>query len=362
MGTAATQDGKRSWSGLRRSITVAAAVTAIGVLAACSSPEPSGSDDEGFGKAGIALSWIKNYEFAGYFVADKNGYYDDSGFDEVDIIAGGGETNSWDTVLANNAMFGLASDLLGVSTAIKQGADLVVVGAQYVDSPVGIVSLEGNPIRSLDDMKGKTFGVDSGGMAVVTALLKANDLPADYVSFESVPNGIEPLMGGQVDALVGFLTNYPVAVAEAGGSPVVLTYSEAGFPQVGDAIVVTRDTLENHRDELKALLTAAIRGWNDALADEDLVVDVAMEYGAGNDLQESLQRASAGVQPSFMITEDTAENGLFTITDELAAGSITSLEALGVEIGEDELFDLSLLEEIYEENPDLIPGFEVPAK
>ena len=243
----------------RRILAAAAALAAAALtLSACATSTPEPTTDEGFGEAGIALSWIKNYEFAGYFAADKNGYYTDEGFSSVNIIAGGGESNSWDTVLSGNALIGLASDLLGPSTAIQQGADLVVIGAQFVESPVGIVSLSGNPISSVDDLVGKTFGVDSGGLAIVQAILAANDLPADSVTFASVPNGIEPLMDGTVDAIIGFLTNYPIAVAEAGGDPVVLTLSEAGFSQVGDAVVVTRDSLENDREAVKALMIAVI--------------------------------------------------------------------------------------------------------
>lgn len=355
-------DAPAASRGRRRLIAGLAAVAAVGLaLSACSSATPEPTADS-FGEAGIALSWIKNYEFAGYFAADQNGYFTDAGFDSVNLIAGGGETSPWDTVLAGNATIGLASDLLGPASAIQQGADLVIIGAQYVESPVGIVSLAGNPISSVDDLVGKTFGVDAGGLAIIKAILAANGLPEDAVTFESVPNGIDPLMNGSVDALVGFLTNYPIAVADAGGDPVVLTLSDAGFSQVGDAVVTTRANLENHRDEVKALLTAVIRGWNDVLADDSLAVSLALKYGADNDLDPTLQAASAAVQPSFILTKDTVENGIFTITDSLAEKAVASLAGLGITgLTTSDLFDSSLLAEVYAENPDLIPGFTVPA-
>lgn len=335
-------------------------------LAGCSSSSSDtsaapASAEADYGDSGIALSWIKNYEFAGYYLADQNDYYSEEGFNSMNLIAGGGDTNSWDTVLAGNAIFGLASDLLGPSTAINQGADLVVVGAQFVQSPVGIVSLAGNPINTVADIVGKTFGVDNGGKAIIESILTANGYSADDATFESVPDGIDPLMDGTVDALVGFQTNYPVAVKTAGGDPVVLSLSDAGFAQVGDAVVTTRETLENNRDELKAALIASIKGWNDALTDSTALVDAAMEYGADNDLDRSLQESSAALVPSFMLTDDTVKNGIFTISDSLADGSIQSLAALGTDISKDKLFDLSLMQEIYAENPDLIPGFTVPS-
>lgn len=348
---------------LRRLGAVLAGATAIALLAGCASGETETTSDDAasYGDTGIALSWIKNYEFAGYYYADQAGYYTAEGFDSVDIIAGGGTTNPWDTVLAGNADIGLASDLTGITGAINEGAPLKIIGAQFVQSPVGFVSLAGNPIASIDDLAGKTIGVDAGGKLAVEAVLAANGLPADTVTFESVPNGIDPLMNGDVDALIGFLTNYPIAVTEAGGDVVTLSFSDAGYAQFGDAVVVSDDALANDREALKALMVAVIEGWNDALTDGPQgIADIAMEYGGSeNDLDADLQLASAEVLPSFMLTDDTVANGIFTISDDLVGQAVASLGAAGID-ADASMFDTSLLAEVYEEHPELIPGFSVP--
>ncbi|GAA2231381.1 ABC transporter substrate-binding protein [Herbiconiux moechotypicola] len=350
---------------IRRLTAAATGLALAAVLAACSSSAPAATSTasaDGFGDAGIALSWIKNYEFAGYFYADQDGDYTDNGFDSVDIIAGGGTTNSWDSVLAGQATIGLASDLTGVTGAIEDGAPLKIIGAQFVKSPVGFVSLAGNPISSIDDLAGKTIGVDAGGKLAVEAVLRANDLPEDTVTFVSVPNGIDPLMNGDVDALIGFLTNYPLAVEAAGGDAVTLSFSDAGYAQMGDAVVVSTDALENDREAVKALMKSVIEGWNTALTDGPQgIADIAMEYGGSeNDLDPALQLSSATVLPSFMLTDETVANGIFTISSDLADQAVSSLAAAGIDTSADSLFDLSLLQEVYDENPELIPGFEVP--
>ena len=52
-------------------------------------------------------------------------------------------------------------------------------------------------------------------------------------------------------------------------------------------------------------------------------------------------------------TEETEANGLFTISDDLKAQTIKSLEASGWTLTADQLFDTSILDEIYAENPEL---------
>lgn len=333
-------------------------------VAGCASPAASSpsTGSTSFGTASVALSWIKNYEFAGYYFADEKGEYTDAGFDKVDLIAGGGNTNSWDLVLSGQAQIGLASDLTGITGAINDGAGLKIIGAQFVKNPVGFVSLAANPIRTVADLKGKRIGVDAGGKLAVEAVLKANDLPADTVEFVSVPSGVDPLMNGEVDALIGFLTNYPIAVKNAGGDVVTMSFADANYAQFGDAVVVSDKALAENREALKAVMKASIEGWNTALTEgTESIADIAMTYGgADNGLDRQLQVDSASVLPSFMLTPDTVKDGIFTLTPDLIDQAVSSLAAAGI-TADPGMFDTSLLEEVYAENPELIPGFTVPA-
>ena len=82
---------------LTRSIGVAAALAASALaLSACSgtstSDTTSGStaaaSADDFGDLTVQLSWIKNEEFSGEYIADTEGYYDEAGFDAVSLVPG----------------------------------------------------------------------------------------------------------------------------------------------------------------------------------------------------------------------------------------------------------------------------------
>src|SRR5882672_3874343 len=82
---------------LRRGAFGAAGVALLGspLLAACSSDSKkttasgSSSSAASFGSYDIQLSWIKNVEFAGMYIADTKGYYLDAGFSSVNLNTGG---------------------------------------------------------------------------------------------------------------------------------------------------------------------------------------------------------------------------------------------------------------------------------
>ena len=67
-------------------------------------------------------------------------------------------------------------------------------------------------------------------------------------------------------------------------------------------------------------------------------------------------KVAAGIeaQAKLISTEETEANGLFTISDDLKTQTLASLKASGWELTADQLFDTTIIDEIYAENPDLI--------
>ena len=66
---------------------------------------------------------------------------------------------------------------------------------------------------------------------------------------------------------------------------------------------------------------------------------------------------------TVILTDETYANGLFTISDELLSDNMATLALAGIDIEQDKLFDMSIIEEVYEENPELGPeqSFEADA-
>ena len=78
-------------------------------------------------------------------------------------------------VAAGKAFVGISSPDI-TAAAILQGADLIIVGAQYQKNPFCIMSLATKPIHTPQDMIGKKIGVQSTNESVWKAFLKANNI------------------------------------------------------------------------------------------------------------------------------------------------------------------------------------------
>jgi hypothetical protein len=54
-----------------------------------------------------------------------------------------------------------------------------------------------------------------------------------------------------------------------------------------------------------------------------------------------------------VVTPDTRANGLFTMTDQLVEENLAALRLAGAPVSREQLFDLSLITEVYAEDPSL---------
>lgn len=338
--------------------TVALAALALSACSGSSSSSDTSSGDTStasFGDISVQLSWIKNEEFCGEYFADSNGYYTDAGFSSVDLVTG--PSTSVSELVSGTADFGL-SDAVSVGTAVANAeAPLKIVGSTYQKNPFEILSLTtGANITSPEDMKGKKIGVQDSNLALFDAFLAVNGMSDSDVTIVPVQYDTSVLTNGEVDGYVAYVTNESITVQAQGYSVADLTFADNGLPFVAETLVTTDDMIANNPDEVKAFLTAEIKGWSDAVKDPQECSDLAVNtYGADLKLVAADSLAGATAQLSeLVVSDETVENGLFTISDDLKQATIDSLAAAGIDLTADQLFDTTLLDEVYADNPDLI--------
>jgi ABC-type nitrate/sulfonate/bicarbonate transport system substrate-binding protein len=333
----------------------AAALTGLALSACASGSTGDTADDaEGFGDLTLQLSWIKNEEFAGEYIADSEGYFDEAGFGEVTLVPG--PSTGVAELLSGSADIAL-SDSVAVGSAIaSEGAPVKIIGATFQANPFTVLSLaDGGDIATPEDLIGKRIGVQDSNLALFNALLAANDIDPSELTIVPVQYDPAPLTNGEVDGFVAYITNEAITVEMAGMATTNLPFADNGLPFVAETVTVTDEKIANDRELLKAFLVAEIKGWTDALADPQKGADLALEeYGTELDLDPAKTLAGSEAQNLLVVSDETEENGLFTISEALQATTITSLAGAGIDIEASDIFDLSLLAEVYEENPELI--------
>ena len=337
---------------------IAVSALALTACAGSTDSEPAADTDDAASEEMITditvqLSWIKNEEFAGEFFADSNGYYTDAGFDSVTLVPG--PSTSATELISGTADFGMSDAVSIGSVVASEGAPLKIIGTTYQKNPFTILSLaDGGDIATVDDLAGKKIGVQDSNMGLFNAFLSANGMSADDLEIVPVQYDPAPLTNGEVDGFMAYLTNEALIVGSE-YETTNLPFADNGLPFVAETLVTTDDMIANNPATVKAFLKAEIQGWTDLVNDPAEGARLAYEeYGSDLGLDPALSEEGSFAQVELMITDETLENGLFTISDDLQAATIESLAGAGIELTAADLFDLSLLAEVYEENPDLV--------
>lgn len=336
------------------------------LLAACGSASSASSSASSASKAAPAktaalgagtlrLPWLETVEFAGTFIADTNGYYKAAGFSSFTLIPGGPTATPVETELvAGKALFGISTPDLAAAAVVK-GAGLKIIGATFQKNPYAVVSLASKPIHTPQEMVGKKIGVAALDESAWTAFLKTNHIDPASITTVPVQEDPTPLTTGTVDGWLGYITDQPITLRSKGFTVETFLLADYGYPLCGDVYEVAETTITEHRDAVKAFLRTQVMGWQKALADPALGATLAAQkYGKNLGLDVAEQTVTAKAYNTLVLTADTRKNGLFTITPELIDQNIAALKLGGTSVTAGQLFDLSILSEVYQEDPSLV--------
>ncbi|WP_181720686.1 ABC transporter substrate-binding protein [Nocardia gipuzkoensis] len=343
----------------RYSALAGAALGGAGALAACggNSGDSSGgttADGSKYGRVAVQLSWLKNIEFAGEYFADAKGYFREAGFGSVDLIAGGAASTSVEAGLDTGKVWLGLSAPQTTAPAILEGLPAKIIATTYQKNPFAIVSSAAKPIKSPEDMRGRKIGVQDTNQLIFNALLTANGMKPGDVTVVPAQFDPTPLANGEVDGWVSYVTNEPITLAAKGFQNTHFLFADFDLPLVAETLTVAQSTIDKERDKLKAFLVAEIKGWKDAVADPAESARLAVEvYGKDQKLDLAEQTKEAIAQNDLVVSADTAANGLLSMTDALIEQNIAALRTAKIDIKAAQLFDLSVLREVYAENPGL---------
>jgi NitT/TauT family transport system substrate-binding protein len=292
----------------------------------------------------LQLSWLHSVQFGGSYIAQAKGYWAEAGLD-VRLDPGGPNAPVEPPVVAGTALVGIsAADY--TAAAVANGAPFRIIGVAMQKNPFVIASLPGNPVNTPADLPGKKIGMALANTPVLQALCTLNSV--DITTIEIVPTQYDaaPLVTGQVDCLLCWQTDLPVAMTMQGVGNVTMLMADHGYALHSQTYIATTDSLANRRADLVALMKGEVRGWMDYRADPRAAAALAVQMFPDAGLDLPTQELQADRQVPLMFSDLTDAEGFGAWTDETVAANIRTLALLGRTVTPD-LWDRSILDEVH---------------
>jgi len=299
------------------------------------------------GRIGYQLSWLKNFQFAGEYIADHKGYYRRFGL-EVDLLAGGPNAIVDPMLVSGRVLVG-QSHPETMANAIAKGAALTCIGAGYQKNVNCIMSLAKTPLVKPQDLIGKRIGLQTGNLVVWHVFLKLNRIDPSKITVVPVQFDFSPLINGEVDGFFGYANDDAVQIRAKGHDVHCLLFAEYGYRMFTATFTVATESLKDpkRRAQLVAFMKGEILGWQDAVKDPALGARLTVDvYGAGIGLDYESQRESCLATNDYIVNDDTKSHGLFWMSPTSVAETISAITAAGSKATPD-MFTNEILEEAY---------------
>ena len=242
----------------------------------------------------LQLQWVAQSQFAGYYAALDQGFYEEEGLD-VTILEGAVEIVPQQVVASGGAEFGIAW-VPKVLESREAGADLVNIAQVFQRSGTLEVSFVDSGIESVEDFRGRNIGTwGFGNEHELFAAMRAVDIDPnnpDDVNVIQQPFDMSLLLNGDLDAAEAMIYNEYAQVLEAVNPDTgelytpedlnVIDFNDVGTAMLQDHIFTSEAWLaeEGNEDIAVSFLRASFRGWIFARDNFDDAVAIVLDNGS----------------------------------------------------------------------------------
>lgn len=278
--------------GVITALLLAALLAACGQASAPAAPPTPGSAPD---KVTLQLKWVAQAQFAGYYAALEQGFYQAENLD-VTIRPGGPDIVPEQVVASGQAQFGI-NWMASLLATREQGAPLVNIAQVYTNAGMRHLSWKDSDIASPADLEGRKVAVWFGGNEynLLATLSKYNIDKDRDLTLVQQPFDMNLLLNREVDAAAAMTYNELYQVLSAGHTIDelnIIDYNKEGTAMPEDGIFVSADWLNQspeNSDIAARFLRASFKGWEFCRDNADACVDFVLKQDSGGVMTKEAQ-------------------------------------------------------------------------
>jgi NitT/TauT family transport system substrate-binding protein len=234
----------------------------------------------------LQLQWVTQAQFAGYYVALENGYYEEEGLDVT--IQPGGPDIAPPQVLAGGGADVMLNWMPSALAARERGLPVVNIAQPFARSGLMLTCWADAGISEPADLAGHTIGVwFFGNEYPFLSWMSQLGIPTDGseggVTVLQQGFNVDPLLQRQADCISTMTYNEYWQVIDAGVSPddlVTFKYEDQGVATLEDGMWVLEENLNDPEfvDRMARFVRASMRGWDWAEENPEDAAMIVLDY------------------------------------------------------------------------------------
>ncbi|GGE37080.1 ABC transporter substrate-binding protein [Actibacterium pelagium] len=234
----------------------------------------------------LQLKWVTQAQFAGYYVALENGYYNDADLNVT--IKPGGPDIAPTQVLAGGGADVTVEWMPAALAAREKGLPMVNIAQPFKSSGMMLTCRKDSGVSTTDDFAGKTLGVWFFGnefpfLSWMSQLGLSTDGGDAGVEVLKQGFNVDPILNGQAACVSTMTYNEYWQVIDAGLTAddlVTFKYEDQGVATLEDGLYVLEENLSDpaFEDKMVRFVKASMQGWKWAEENPEEAAMIVLEY------------------------------------------------------------------------------------
>jgi len=226
----------------------------------------------------FAPQWFPQAQFAGYYVALDQGFYEEAGLD-VKILHPTDDESSMKLLRTGKADVMSSFLMDALSARLSMDIPLINIAQLSQHSSLMFVTKAKSDIDTITELDGKQVAIWSAGFdRLPKALMKEKN---NEVEFVPIYNTINLFLEGGVDAMTVMYYNEYDQIINSGVNKEELNtffFSDYdGFDIPEDGLYCLEHTYRERREDLKKFVRATLKGWNYVEQNKEYALNLVVE-------------------------------------------------------------------------------------
>lgn len=224
----------------------------------------------------LTPQWSAQSQFAGYYVAQEMGFYEEAG---VDVVI---EHSSTSDIALNRLLSGRSNAitmlLFDAISHISQGVEMVNV-LQTSQRSGHVIVVRDDNVKKLEDLQGLRVGIWRSNFNQLAELINLDyGLNIEWITFIQ---SINLYISGAIDATMAMTYNELYWIRSSGFEhKKVITMDEIGYDYPDEGLYLSRAYCEKYPEKARAFAEASRRGWEWAHQNPKETLDIVLKVMA----------------------------------------------------------------------------------
>ena len=259
-------------------------------------------------KVTLQLSWLNQFQFAGYYMAKEKGFYEELGLD-VEI-----KPFEFGIDIPKDVNDGKIDFAVGRETLILErikNPNIVALYALFQSTPLILMSTKESGINHINDFSNKRImtTIDDASEVSLKAMIASNKIKLENLTFLKHTHNIDDLINKNTDVISAYISKSPYILQEKGVEYNIFDPKKYDFDMYSDMLYTNQNLINYDLNMVLLFKKASLKGWEYAYSNFEESVDVIYDkYNTQNlEKEELLYEAKELKKLSYFKTSNLGE-------------------------------------------------------